>query len=59
MFRSKRKSNKNQEGEDLVVFYKLTIGTEISIDDFKFTITDIDDKTLNFMIDNADDVSMI
>lgn len=57
MFRSKRESNKNKDNDDLTVFNQLTVGTEVSLDEFKFTITDIDDKTLRFMIDNADDVS--
>lgn len=59
MFRSKRESQKNQEGEDLIVFRQLVVGAEISVDDYKFVITDIDDKTLRFMIENANEVHII
>lgn len=59
MFRSKRESPKNQEGEDLIVFHQLVVGAEISVDDYKFIVTDIDDKTLRFMIENADEVHVI
>ncbi|CAH1732020.1 unnamed protein product [Aphis gossypii] len=52
MFRSKRGFSANQNPADLFIFHQLAVGVNICIDEFKFTITDIDDKTLQFMMDN-------
>lgn len=58
MFRSKRKCDKNEHGEDTIVFHRLVVGAEISIDDFKFAIVDVDDNTLKFMMDNPKEVRL-
>jgi len=58
MFRSKRGANKNEEGDDLVVFHQLVVGAEVVVDDFKFAIIDVDDKTLRFMMDNIEEVDV-
>uniref|UniRef100_A0A2S2P737 EF-hand domain-containing family member C2 n=1 Tax=Schizaphis graminum TaxID=13262 RepID=A0A2S2P737_SCHGA len=57
MFRSKRGFSKDQNQADLFIFHQLAVGINISIDEFKFNITDIDDKTLQFMIDNPNEFS--
>lgn len=56
MFRSKCKCDKNEHGEDTIVFHRLVIGAEVSIDDYKFVIVDVDDSTLKFMMDNPIEV---
>jgi len=58
MFRSKRGFSANQNPADLFIFHQLAVGVNICIDEFKFTITDIDDKTLQFMMDNPKEVNM-
>lgn len=58
MFRSKRKYDKYQSADKLFVFHQLAIGVTITIDEFKFIITDVDDKTLKFMIANSDKVNI-
>jgi len=58
MFRSKRGFSKDQNQADLFIFHQLAVGINISIDEFKFNITDIDDKTLQFMIDNPNEVNL-
>ncbi|XP_001949545.2 EF-hand domain-containing family member C2-like [Acyrthosiphon pisum] len=57
MFRSKRGFSENQDQENLFIFHQLAVGVKICIDEFKFTIVDIDDKTLQFMIDNPKEFS--
>lgn len=58
MFRSKRGFKENEDKKEIFFFQNLAVGVDISIDNFKFTITDIDDKTLKFMIDNSSIVNM-
>lgn len=57
MFRSKRGFKENEDEKDIFIFRNLAVGVKISIDNFKFLITDIDDKTLKFMIDNSNEVN--
>lgn len=58
MFRSKRGFSEYQDQANLFIFHQLAVGVKICIDEFKFTIVDIDDKTLQFMIDNPKEVNM-
>lgn len=58
MFRSKRGFSEYQDQADLFIFHQLAVGVKICIDEFKFTIVDIDDKTLLFMINNPKEVNM-
>lgn len=55
MFRSRRKFTEKQEK---FVFHQLIVGFKMSIDEFSFVITDTDDKTLKFMIQNPTEVNM-
>ncbi|CAI6358946.1 unnamed protein product [Macrosiphum euphorbiae] len=57
MFRSKRGFSENQDQANLFIFHQLAVGVKICIDEFKFTIVDVDDKTLQFMIDNPKEFS--
>jgi len=59
MFRSKRGFDKTQSEHKRFTFHQLAVGVEITIDDFEFIVTDVDDKTLRFMIDNPDEVITI
>lgn len=56
MFRSKRGFNKNQCQK--FNFRQLVVGVNITIDEFEFSITDVDDKTINFMINNPEEVKI-
>lgn len=56
MFRSKRGFNTDQCQN--FNFRQLAVGVNITIDDFEFTITDVDDKTIKFMIDNPEEVNI-
>lgn len=58
MFRSRRKFNEKQDEKAKFVFHQLTVGFEMSIDEFKFVITDMDDKTFTFMTQNPTEVNM-
>jgi len=58
MFRSKRGFRENQDQANLFIFHQLAVGVKICIDEFMFTIVDVDDKTLQFMIDNPKEVIM-
>lgn len=58
MFRSRRKFDEKREEKEKFVFHQLIIGFQMSIDEFKFVITDIDDKTIKFMIQNPREVNM-
>jgi len=56
MFRSKRGFDESQPEDKRFVFYKLAVGVKIMVDYFEFIITDVDDKTLRFMINNPTEV---
>lgn len=58
MFRSKRGFSENQDKTKLFIFHQLAVGVGICIDEFQFNIVDIDDKTLQFMIDNPKEVNI-
>lgn len=58
MFRSKRGFDENLDEKDKFIFHQLAVGFEMSIDDFRFVITDVDDKTLKFMIENPTEVNI-
>lgn len=58
MFRSKRGFKEDEDKNETFVFQNLSVGVNISVDTFKFIITDIDDKTLNFMINNSNIVNV-
>lgn len=50
MFRYRRKHSKKQDQSKSFVFNQLFVGATIFFDDFVFTVTDVDDKSLRIMI---------
>lgn len=53
MFRSKRGFGDN---EKKFVFHQLAVGNTIFVNDIQFIITDVDDKTLKYMVNNSSQV---
>lgn len=59
MFRYKRGFSKKQDEKKLFVFHQLFVGATIFFDSFEFTIIDVDDQTLRFMINHPEEVIYI
>jgi hypothetical protein len=57
MFRYRRKFSKKQDKNKLFVFHQLYVGATIFFDEFEFKITDVDDKSLRFMINHPKEVN--
>ncbi|XP_050544262.1 EF-hand domain-containing family member C2-like [Daktulosphaira vitifoliae] len=49
-FRSKRSISIFDENEKSFIYSEIAVGSKLFIDDFQFVLTDVDDKTLKFMM---------
>lgn len=58
MFRSRRGFNEKRDEKEKIIFHQLVVGFKLSIDEFEFIITDADNKTLKFMIENPTEVNI-